>query len=430
MQRHPDHDWIEPLSALAALRDETMLLCFYSAFREAHTGRYSFLCWQPTREVSGTDFECLRPHLSNNSEWYENAWFGWLGYGLRHGTESLPRGASEAIAHPPLTMMQFAHIVRFDHIEKSVEYYYHTTPDLRWQTSLPKLSPSPSASVLTLTSNMTTPEYLAIVAATREQILAGNFYQANITRKYHGTLSASPSAVELFLLLTTLSPAPYSALIKRGGDILLSSSPECFISVAENGIITARPIKGSAAVSPDEITDESVRAALMNSEKDHAENRMIVDLMRNDLARCSNAGSVHVPQQAILHSYATIHHLIATIQAQKSPELNALDVIERCFPAGSMTGAPKIAAMHWCAEQEREERGIYSGAIGWFSGSGACDFSVVIRTLLLREREFEFQVGGGIVADSDPHEEWRETLTKARALCNLLGITEDTLRAL
>jgi para-aminobenzoate synthetase component I len=428
MQRHPEHRWIEPLSALSALRDEPMLLCFYSAFSEAHTGRYSFLCWQISQEITGTDFECLRTHLSNNRLWHENAWFGWLGYGLRHTTESLPKGAPEKITHPPLTMIQFAHMVRFDHALKSVEYYYHTTPDLRWQSHDAITHPSPAPAVNTLTSNMTTPEYLEIVATTREQILAGNFYQANITRKYYGTLSAAPSAAELFFRLTALSPAPYSALIKRGRDILLSSSPECFISVEENGIITARPIKGSAAVSQDASTDESIRNALICSEKNHAENRMIVDLMRNDLARCSNAGSVQVPESATLHSYTTIHHLIATIQAQKSPELTALDVIERCFPAGSMTGAPKIAAMRWCAEKERVERGIYSGAIGWFSGSGACDFSVVIRTLLIREHEFEFQVGGGIVADSVPHEEWLETLTKARAICNLLGIAEDELR--
>ncbi len=168
----------------------------------------------------------------------------------------------------------------------------------------------------------------------------------------------------------------------------------------------------------------------MDSEKDLAENRMIVDLVRNDMARMSIAGSVHVESSAVLSSFSTVHHLISSVVARKSPDTSTIKAVEACFPPGSMTGAPKIAAIKWCSENEPFERGVYSGALGWFGGDGSCDLSVVIRTLLIEHDQFEFQVGGGIVADSSPELEWRETLIKARAIAMALGISEEALAEL
>ncbi len=157
---------------------------------------------------------------------------------------------------------------------------------------------------------------------------------------------------------------------------------------------------------------------------------MIVDLMRNDLARVSAPKTVEVVEQSTLYSYSTIHHLISTIRAQKFPHITTYEAVRACFPAGSMTGAPKIAAIRWCSEKEKMERGLYSGAIGWFGAGETCDLSVVIRTLILDDNRFEFQVGGGIVADSTPADEWRETITKARGILAALGLSEDDLARL
>src|SRR5262249_45812905 len=155
---------------------------------------------------------------------------------------------------------------------------------------------------------------------------------------------------------------------------------------------------------------------LAASEKDRAENLMIVDLMRNDLARSCEPGSVHAGQLFEVSSYATLHHMASTITGQKRQGLSTLDAVRHCFPPGSMTGAPKHRAMQWCLAHEGVQRGVYSGALGWFGGDGSCDLSVVIRTLVVQGNRFEFQAGGGIVADSEPLAEWRELLAKTRGI--------------
>ena len=150
--------------------------------------------------------------------------------------------------------------------------------------------------------------------------------------------------------------------------------------------------------------------------------------MRNDLARNCIAGSIHTPQLHATATYETVHHMYSTVCGTKSPGTSTLDLVAGCFPPGSMTGAPKISAMQWCSRMEEQERGVYSGAIGWFGGDESCDFSVVIRTLILQGKRFEFQVGGAIVADSDPVSEWEETLVKATGIARALNISLGSLR--
>lgn len=328
--QHELHDWRSPLDALLALRNEPDMVCLHSAFPEAHTGRYSFLCWGLAQEITGNDWDSFAPALSANSPWQENAWFGWLGYDLRHATETLPHGTPSVIAHPPLCMMAFDHILRFSHETQGIDYYYNGAADLRWQNSPTPATPAPITT--SLRSNMSKAEYLERVESTVSRIHTGDFYQANITRKFYGTFEEAPCPASLFKQLCGISPAPYSAFIKRGNDAIVSSSPECFLSINAQGIITARPIKGSAPRSTDPREDNIIRQALIESAKDQAENRMIVDLMRNDLSRISDAGSVVVKEHARIHSYATIHHLIATIEAKKSDASSTLNAVAHCFP--------------------------------------------------------------------------------------------------
>ncbi len=269
---------------------------------------------------------------------------------------------------------------------------------------------------------MSKADYLSKVDLIREAILAGEFYQANLTRKFSGTFAHTPEPFTIFENLCEASPAPYAAFVHTGDACILSSSPERFLQVDAGSRVESRPIKGTLARDIRREPDAIGRARLASSEKDRAENLMIVDLMRNDLARGCVLGSVHVENLFEVATYATLHHMDSTIVGQKRPEVSTLELVKGCFPPGSMTGAPKISAMKACATLEGMERGVYSGALGWFGGDGSCDLSVVIRTLIVRENRFEFQVGGAITADSTPEGEWRETLTKARGICAALGI--------
>jgi anthranilate/para-aminobenzoate synthase component I len=421
-QRVESLAWEEPLQYASRFVAHDIAL-LYSGMREAFTGTTSYLFIDPIEEISGSNWATL-PTLPIENDGLP-LWVGYLGYGMRG---DLAHRTPSPITLPDFRLIRYAHMFRFDHVHQQIDAYSQTGNAMILETVSTSLSPIPVVSEIT--SNFTRSEYQAIVADTVEQIHQGNFYQANITRKFYGSFETKPDNWQIFLRLCEASPAPYSAYIRHGDTSILSSSPECFLSIAADGNMTTRPIKGSARRSDDEAEDKKIRGRLAVSEKNHAENLMIVDLMRNDLARAAQPMSVNVIEQATLYSYRTIHHLISTIRAQKLPHVSAYEAVRACFPAGSMTGAPKIAAMEWCAACEKIERGIYSGAIGWFGGGDSCDLSVVIRTLIIESKRFEFQVGGGIVAESTPDDEWRETVTKARGVLLSIGLTEDDLIAL
>lgn len=193
------------------------------------------------------------------------------------------------------------------------------------------------------------------------------------------------------------------------------------------GNITTRPIKGTAPRGADEKSDTELRRKLSESEKDRAENLMIVDLMRNDLARSCVTGSIKTESLFDITTHATIHHLSSTVSGKKSENYSTIEAVKSAFPPGSMTGAPKIHAMNLCSHLEQQARGVYSGAIGWFGGDGSCELSVVIRTLIIKDKKFEFQVGGGIVADSTPEKELDELINKAKGIMLALNHPLQTL---
>ena len=411
------HAWQAPLDVAAAYADADMAL-LYSSRTEAATGGNSFLLLEPQQRVSGNNWAEL-PVIPADAPSDLPYYVGYLGYGMREG---VARGAPSVIDLPDFQLTRYGRLLRFNHATQTIdEFTMEDTPALTSLLASPNRQP-PLTQSSPLHSTFTRAEYEASVAQTIERIHAGDFYQANITRKFYGEFTAVPDYFSLFAQLCTLSPAPYSAYIRNGDTAIISSSPECFLHIDASCAITSRPIKGSAARYADPARDETIRSALAASPKNLAENLMIVDLMRHDLAQVSEVGSVRVREQSGLYSYQTIHHLVSTITAQKSADVSAYDVARACFAPGSMTGAPKIAAMQWCATQEKLERGVYSGALGWFGGGNTCDLSVVIRTLVCQGNRFEFQVGGGIVADSTPTDEWRETLAKARAITELLQI--------
>jgi len=217
-------------------------------------------------------------------------------------------------------------------------------------------------------------------------------------------------------VLRRLSPAPFAAYLELPEVAVAGSSPERFLKLEADGRVESRPIKGTRPRGPTPETDELLAAELAASAKDRAENLMIVDLVRNDLGRVCRIGSIAVPELMAIESYATVFQMVSTVTGRLRPDCDATDLIRAAFPPGSMTGAPKIAAMRILDAIEPVRRGIYSGAIGYLDARGGADLAVVIRTLLVKDGRAYLHAGGAVVADSDPVAEYIESLDKARAL--------------
>jgi para-aminobenzoate synthetase component 1 len=275
------------------------------------------------------------------------------------------------------------------------------------------------ATAVGLRSSFTHAGYLDGVARVREYILAGDIFQANLSQRFQAPLIEP--AWSLYRRLRALNPAPFAAYLDFGMVQVLSASPERFVRVGADGHVETRPIKGTRPRGEGPEHDAALGMALTESEKDRAENLMIVDLLRNDLSRVCRPGTVRVPELFTLERYATVHHLVSTVVGELEPGADAVELLASVFPGGSITGAPKIRAMEIIAELEPSRRGVYCGAIGYLSATGALDTNIVIRTYLALGGTAYFSAGGGIVADSEPEQEYRETLDKARALIAALA---------
>ncbi|HEU4703170.1 MAG TPA: aminodeoxychorismate synthase component I [Conexibacter sp.] len=262
--------------------------------------------------------------------------------------------------------------------------------------------------------------YLELIARCQQAIRAGETYEVCLTN--HVELDGAIDPWPAYRRLRSVNPAPFAAFLRLPQVSVLSASPERFLRVSADGEVEAKPIKGTAPRGASVEQDLAIRERLRGSEKDRAENLMIVDLLRNDLGAVCEVGSVHVPVLFGVESFATVHQLVSTIRGRIGRGASALDVVRAAFPGGSMTGAPKKRTMEIVDELEAGPRGVYSGALGWFALGGAADLSIVIRTIVVTERGASFGAGGAIVSLSDPREELREVRLKARALVETLSL--------
>jgi para-aminobenzoate synthetase component 1 len=283
----------------------------------------------------------------------------------------------------------------------------------------------PSLSGGALKSNFTRDEYIAAVLRIKEHISAGDIYQANLTQQLTFALADDTRPEQVFLRLRGSHPASFAAFVRRRRDTVISASPERFLRVEVRGDerrVEAWPIKGTRGRGRSAEDDARLRAELQASEKDRAENVMIVDLLRNDLGRVCEYGSVKVLELFTVQEHPTLFHLVSKVRGTLREAVTAGDLLRASFPCGSVTGAPKIRAMEIIDHVETAPRGLSMGAIGYFSFDGRLDLNVAIRTMTVSESLARFNVGGGIVADSNPALEYEESLVKARALLSALDV--------
>ena len=359
---------------------------------------------------------------------------GYLGYPLRCFIEELPATAYDDLKLPDCYFAFYDAVVAFDHLSNQVYLCRSDTGENsanRHQQQVEKLrsilqsencrsqlhsetfrSHAAHFTKSPIRSNFSKADYLSTVQRAKEYIASGDIYQVNLSQRL-STLSNLPPP-ELYASLRQLSPVPYGAYLHCGDFHILSASPERFLHFSPSSrAVETRPIKGTRPRGLTPELDRKLAAELLHSEKDLAELLMIVDLERNDFGRICEIASIHVPERVALESYSNIHHLVATVRGTLRRDADRIDLLRSCFPGGSITGAPKIRAMELIDELEPTDRGVYTGAIGYFGFDGTMDLNIAIRTCILREGRAYFHVGGGIVADSEPEAEYQETLDKA-----------------
>jgi para-aminobenzoate synthetase component I len=363
---------------------------------------------------------------------------GFLSYDLCHHLERLPRPGADDMRFPDLAVGFYDVIAAWDHRDHRAFVLSSGWPASdaagrrrrqieRAEWLAAELSKSCAAELVEqsvhaapeIESNFDRRAYEAAVRRVIEYILAGDIFQANLTQRFRCRMPENLDPFALYRRLMAINPAPFAAYLNFGETVIASASPERFLSL-RNGWVETRPIKGTRPRGRTAEEDERLATELLASEKDNAENVMIVDLLRNDLSRVCRDGSVSVPELCALETYATVFHLVSTVVGEMRPGLGAVDLLRASFPGGSITGAPKIRAMEIIAELEPTQRGPYCGSVGWFGFDGGMDTSIVIRTYAIKDGWVTFQAGGGIVADSDPAAEYEESLAKARALIRAL----------
>jgi anthranilate synthase component I len=287
---------------------------------------------------------------------------------------------------------------------------------------LPSLTDRTDDDRAALKANMTPDAYKHMVRQAKEYIMAGDVIQVVLSQRFERPNRMDPA--DLYRALRFVNPSPYLFFLKLDDMALIGSSPEVMVRL-EEGIAELKPIAGTRRRGRTEQEDRRLADDLLNDPKEKSEHVMLVDLGRNDLGRIARTGSVQVNQLMAVERYSHVMHLVSHIQAQLGPDLDAFDVLRATFPAGTLSGAPKVRAMQIIDELEPSRRGPYGGAVGYFSFNGNMDFCITIRTMLIRDGKIYIQVGAGIVADSDPDAEYEETLNKAAGMMQAIGLAES-----
>ena len=450
----------DPLAAFAPFAGRPHAVLLDSALVVEGLGRHAFIAVDPFRTIASRDrtvrvdgvarpdspFDVLRQEIARypvvgNPDLppFQTGLAGYFGYDLGRHLERIPLAATDDMGFPDLAAGLYDVVAAFDLVDRRAWVFSsghpETDPDARHARAVrraddmadrlaaaPDLSGASDAGPAgaTVESNFTRPDYEAAVQQVIDYIFAGDIFQANLSQRFRATLADGDTPFALYRRLRAGNAAPFAAYLNWDDVVIASSSPERFLRLRD-GAVETRPIKGTRPRGADPAQDDALMQALLASEKDRAENVMIVDLLRNDLSRTCRDDSVEVPELCVAETYATVFHLVSTVTGRLRDDAGAVDLLAACFPGGSITGAPKIRAMEIIAELEPSRRGPYCGSIGYIGFDGTMDTNIAIRTYAIKGDTVVFQAGGGIVADSDPADEYDETLAKARALMAALA---------
>jgi para-aminobenzoate synthetase component 1 len=459
----------EPMDVARKLAHLPHLLFLDSAERHAERGRYSYVMADPVQWLSeesnsldggrsgvidlfqrlSFELEKCRANSVEGLPPFQGGYAGLFGYDLNRRLESIPMVASKHYPTSPIALGIYDLVVAFDHVQKRAWVISSGVPESerdrrkrRAKRRLNNVRENLHATVAvalhavtsergglridrhplpghpSVFSNFTRGDYEAAVGRAIEYVHAGDVFQVNIAQTLSGGIREHP--LELYGRLRSTNPAPFSAYFDAGDFQIASASPERFLQMSSDGRVSTKPIKGTRPRGKTPAEDAAFLEDLMTSSKDRAENVMIVDLMRNDLGRVCEYGSVKVPSVCEVESYRDVHHLVSEVVGQLRPGLTAFDLLKAAFPGGSVTGAPKVRAMEIIAELEPTARGPYCGSLGWIGFDGAMDTNILIRTFTAAGGWVQFPVGGGVVADSTPEREYEETLHKAAGLLRAL----------
>jgi len=394
----------------------------YSALHQEKNNSKSYIALFESQKYSGNDFKKLQEIIENTDG---EMWFGGLNYEVANQFEHLPKTAKSFIDIDEIFFSKFELILEFNHDKQQLTAIYKNKFFLDKLLEYRLLDESYQLPIVKkISTNFNDESYKSTINLLKKMIMAGDFFQANLTRKFFGKFQKKVSQNEnfkLFLELTEQSPANYSAFIRFNDNFIISSSPELFLK-SRNKNIFSRPIKGTIKRGKNPQEDKNNKKYLQNSLKEKAENLMIVDLVRNDLSRVCEPSTIKVKKLFNIATYKTIYHLSSEIHGKIAQQFSIFDAIRASFPAGSMTGAPKIKSMEVLSGLEKINRGIYSGAIGYLKSNNELNLAVVIRTLIIKKDCFEFQVGGAITFDSDAEAELEETYSKASAIMKILQL--------
>lgn len=360
---------------------------------------------------------------------------GLFGYNLgRYVENSAPHSGSNSRV-PDMAVGIYDQVLAHDHQHHKTYLITHARNEkeahkkrdfLLGIYSTPYAPPNYTPTALDWRSNFSGNEYKNAVQRVIDYIIEGDIFQANLSQRFEAELPRGFDPLAHYLNMRALNPVPYGAYMNIGAVKIASVSPECFLTV-EKGHINTCPIKGTRPRF-DNIDDDNISADnLKRSEKDLAENTMIVDLMRNDLSRVCKPDSLKVSKLCDLESFSRVHHLVSTIEADLEDHKCAVDLLRACMPGGSITGAPKIRAMEVIEELEGVSRGAYCGSLGYLGFDGYMDTSILIRTLVYEQHRVSLGVGGGVVFDSDPAAEYQETLDKARGIMDSFTTSHKAL---
>lgn len=458
-----------PLSVLMKLKDRPYAFLLESVEGGEKWGRYTFIGADPriVFQVAGDDViltdngvtsrtphggdplgklkaimeDCRPAAVSGLPRFYGGA-VGYLGYDMVRYFEKLPGGGRDDLGVPEAVFMITDTFMIFDNIRHTIKLvacakieadadpcaiYDACTgriDDLLrlLEAAPPGALPAEDESRIALTSNMAAGEFCGMVAKAKEFITAGDIIQVVLSQRFE--IANAPAPIDLYRALRLVNPSPYLFFLKMRDFHLIGSSPEVMVRL-EEGTVELRPIAGTRRRGKDEQEDRALADELLQDPKERAEHVMLVDLGRNDLGRIAEIGSVQVNQLMTVERYSHVMHLVSNIQAQLQAGKNAFDVLKATLPAGTLSGAPKVRAMEIIDEMEPAKRGPYGGAVGYFSYTGNMDFGITIRTLVIKDGRAFVQAGAGIVADSDPQSEYRETLNKAEGMLKAVRLAAN-----